>query len=49
MGHWLSQAFLAYIYPQVIEWSNNMSCDMIRRDSFTDASGGLDMAGPEIA
>ena len=48
MGRWLSQAFLAYIRPQVIEWTNNMSRDMIRHDSYTDASG-LDMADPEIA
>jgi hypothetical protein len=48
MGRWLSQAFLVYIRPQVIEWTNNMSCDMIRHDSFTDARG-FDMADPEIA
>ena len=48
MGRWLSQAFLAYIWPQVIEWTNNMSRDMIRHDSYTDASG-LDMADPAIA
>ena len=48
MGRWLSQAFLAYIWPQVIEWTNNMSQDMIRHDSYTNASG-LDMADPAIA
>jgi hypothetical protein len=48
MGRWLSQAFLVYIRPQVIEWTNNMSSDMIRHDSFTDASG-FDTADPEIA
>jgi hypothetical protein len=48
MGRWLSQAFLVYIRPQVVEWTNNMSCDMIRHDSFTDASG-FNMADPEIA
>ena len=48
MGRWLSQAFLAYIRPQVIEWTNNMSRDMIRLNSFTDASG-FDMADPDIA
>jgi hypothetical protein len=48
VGRWLSQAFLVYIRPQVIEWTNNMSSDMIRLDSFTDASG-FDMANPEIA
>jgi hypothetical protein len=49
MGRWLSQAFLVYIRPQVIEWTNNMSSDMIRLNSFTDASGGFDMANPDIA
>jgi hypothetical protein len=48
MGRWLSQAFLACTRPQVIEWTNNMSGDMIRHDSFTDASG-FDVADPEIA
>jgi hypothetical protein len=48
MGRWLSQAFLVYIRPQVIEWTNNMSSDMIHHDSFTDASG-FDMADPDIA
>ena len=48
MSRWLSQAFLAYIWPQVIEWTNNMSRDMIRHDSYTDASG-LDMDDPAIA
>jgi hypothetical protein len=48
MGRWKSQAFLVYIRPQVIEWTNNMSGDMIRHDSYTDASG-LDMADPNIA
>jgi hypothetical protein len=48
MGRWKSQAFLVYIRPQVIEWTNNMSGDMIRHDSYTDASG-FDMADPNIA
>jgi hypothetical protein len=48
MGRWLSQAFLVCIRPQVIEWMNNMSSDMISVDSFIDASG-FDMADPEIA
>jgi hypothetical protein len=39
---------LVYIRPQVIEWTNNMSRDMIRHDSFTDASG-FNMADPDIA
>jgi hypothetical protein len=37
-GRWSSDAFLAYIRPQVLEWTNNMSRDMIRHDSFLDAS-----------
>jgi hypothetical protein len=49
MGRWLSKAFLVYIRPQVIEWTNNMSSDMIRLNSFTDASGGFDMANSDIA
>jgi hypothetical protein len=48
MGPWLSQAFLVCIRPQVIEWTNNTSSNMIRLDSFTDPSG-FDMADPEIA
>ena len=48
MGHWLSQAFLACTRPQVIDWTNNMSRDVIRHDSFTVA-GGFDMADPDIA
>jgi hypothetical protein len=37
-GRWSSDAFLAYIQPQVLEWTNNMSRDMIRHDSFLNAS-----------
>jgi hypothetical protein len=48
MGRWLSQAFLVCIRPQVIEWKNNMSQDMIRHDTFAHASG-FDMADPKIA
>jgi hypothetical protein len=47
MGRWKSQAFLVHIRPQVIEWTNNMSGDMIRHDSYADASG-FDMADPNI-
>ncbi len=47
-GRWSSDAFLVYIRPQVMEWTNNMSRDMIRHDTFADASG-FDMADPEIA
>ena len=38
MGRWKSTAFLDYIRPQVLEWTNNMSSDMIRHDSFLDAA-----------
>jgi hypothetical protein len=48
MGRWKSQAFLVCICPQVIEWTNNMSRDMIPHDSHTDASG-FDMADPNVA
>jgi hypothetical protein len=37
LGRWSSDAFLVYIRPQVLEWTNNMSCDMIHLDSFFDA------------
>ena len=52
--HRLSQGFLVYSTrkacdrPQVIEWTNKMSRDMICHDSFTNASG-LNMADPKIA
>jgi hypothetical protein len=38
LGRWSSDAFLDYIRPQVLEWTNQMSADMIRNDSFFDAS-----------
>jgi hypothetical protein len=34
LGRWYSDAFLVYIRPQVLEWTNNMSQDMIYLDSF---------------
>ena len=34
LGRWSSDAFLVYIRPQVLEWTNNMSRDMISFDSF---------------
>ena len=37
LGRWSSDAFLVYIRPQVLEWTNNMSQDMITINSFTDA------------
>ena len=36
LGRWLSDAFLDYIRPQVLEWTNNMSTDMVNFDSFWD-------------
>ena len=36
LGRWSSDAFLVYIRPQVLEWTNNMSSDMIKFNSFTD-------------
>jgi hypothetical protein len=34
LGHWNSDAFLAYICPQVLEWTSNMSHNMTHLDSF---------------
>jgi hypothetical protein len=38
LGRWSSDAFLAYIRPQVLEWTSNMSRSMIKIDSFLDPS-----------
>jgi hypothetical protein len=38
LGRWSSDAFLAYIRPQVLEWTTNMSRSMIQIDSFLDPS-----------
>ena len=38
LGRWKSDAFLAYIRPQVLEWTNNLSNDMLHHDSFFDAT-----------
>ena len=38
LGRWSSDAFLVYLRPQVLEWTNNMSTDMLRNDSFFDAT-----------
>lgn len=38
LGRWSSDAFLVYIRPQVLEWTNQMSVDMIRNNSFFDAA-----------
>ena len=45
MGRWSSDAFLDYIRPQVLEWTNNMSNDMIQINEFLDLSN-QDMAAP---
>jgi hypothetical protein len=37
LGRWASRAFLDYIRPQVLEWTNNMSRTMIQNESFLDA------------
>lgn len=36
LGQWSSDAFLVYIRPQVLEWTNNMNHEMISVDSFFD-------------
>jgi hypothetical protein len=36
LGRWSSDAFLVYMRPQVLEWTNSMSCDMIHLDTFFD-------------
>ena len=41
LGRWSSAAFLVYIRPQVLEWTNNMSSDMIHNNSFFDATESL--------
>ena len=38
LGRWSSDAFLDYIRPQVLEWTNQLSKDMIQNDSFFDAA-----------
>jgi hypothetical protein len=54
LGRWSSDAFLVYIRPQVMEWTNQMSGDMIVHDSFFDAgekhnskTGGRQGSGSE--
>jgi hypothetical protein len=47
LGRWKSAAFLVYIRPQVLEWTNDMSRDMIRHDSFLDVSD-FDQADPDL-
>ena len=38
LGRWSSEAFMAYIRPQVLEWTDNLSNDMLHHDSFFDAT-----------
>ena len=38
LGRWSSDAFLVYLRPQVLEWTNNMSADMLQNESFFDAT-----------
>lgn len=38
LGRWSSDAFLNYIRPQVLEWTNQLSRDMIHHNSFFDAT-----------
>ncbi len=38
LGRWASDAFLAYIRPQVLEWTNNMSQDMVNFNEFMEVS-----------
>jgi len=45
LGRWSSDAFLAYIRPQVFEWTINMTKDMIHFKDFLDI-GFYDKASP---
>ena len=36
LGRWSSDAFLAYIRPQVLEWTNTMARDMAKTKDFLD-------------
>jgi len=38
LGRWSSDAFLVYIRPQVLEWTNIMAQDMARNKDFRDLS-----------
>jgi hypothetical protein len=38
LGRWGSNAFLAYIRPQVLEWTTNMSTSMVQIDSLFNAT-----------
>jgi hypothetical protein len=47
LGRWKSAAFLVYIRQHVLEWTNDMSRDMIHHDSFLDVSD-FDRADPDL-
>ena len=36
LGRWKRDSWLAYICPQIMEWTTNMSCSMIDIDNFRD-------------
>ena len=36
LGRWKSKAFMVYIRPQVLEWTNIMAEDMARAGDFRD-------------
>ena len=36
LGRWSSDAFLDYIHPQVLEWTNLMAHDMAQSRKFLD-------------
>ena len=38
LGRWSSDAFFVYLRPRVMELTNNMSSDMLRNESFFDAT-----------
>jgi hypothetical protein len=49
LGWWNSDGFLAYIWPQVLKWTSNMSRDMTRLNSFLDMGADrsrADTVGP---
>ena len=39
LGRWPSDAFVDYIRLQALEWTNQLSTDMIQNNSFFDAAG----------
>jgi hypothetical protein len=40
LSRWSSDAFMVYIRPQVLEWTNIMSRDMVRAGNFRDLNEG---------